>query len=428
MNRLINICITSMCVFAMYGQITLEQCQALARENYPAIRHFGLIEESTDYSIANASKSYLPQFSLWAQATYQNDVASFPMQMTAMFEQIGTRMTGLNKDQYRLALEVNQTIWDGGASKTQKDIAKAEGDFSKQNIEVELYTLKERINNLYFGIMILSEQLTQNTLFQELLESSLKTVTAHINNGTAMQSDLNAIKVELLSAGQQRILIESAKEAYCNMLSVMIGKPIGNSEIFAKPAPPSIPTWINNRPELQLLHIQSTQFEAQKRAIEASIMPRIGLFAQGFYGNPGLNLFKDMTENKWTWNYIAGIRFQWNFSNYYTRKGNLQKLSIAQRRVEIQRETFLYNTDLATLQQRNAIEKMNRIMSDDSEIIKLRTSIRQTSEAKYANGTIMVSELLRDIIAENQSMQAKAMHEIEWLKNIYELANNLNNN
>ena len=427
MNRIKILLIISMCTLAAYGQITWEQCQTLARENYPAIRQFGLIEESTDYSIANASKSYLPQLSLLAQATWQNDVAAFPEQMTALYEQIGIHMNGLNKDQYRLALEVNQTIWDGGVTKAQKDMAKAEGDFSKQSLEVELYTLRDRINNLYFGILILSEQLTQNTLFQELLESNLKTATAHLNNGTAMQSDLNAIKVELLAAGQQRIQIESAREAYCNMLSVMIGKPIGSSDTFAKPMPLSVTSSINNRPELQLLTTQSAQFETQKRAIDASVMPRIGLFAQGFYGNPGLNLFKDMTENKWTLNYIAGIRFQWNIGNFYTRKGNLQKLSLAQKRVDNQIVTFLFNTDLATIQQRNAIEKMNRIMADDAEIIKLRTSIRETSEAKYANGTITVGDLLRDIITESQSMQSKAQHEIEWLKNIYDLTNNLNN-
>ena len=211
------------------------------------------------------------------------------------------------------------------------------------------------------------------------------------------------------------------------MLSVMTGQPINNTTSFVKPFPQSLAPEINNRPELQLFNSQSEQFEAQKRALNASVMPRVGLFAQGFYGNPGLNLFKDMTENRWTWNYIAGVRFQWNFGSYYTLKGNRQKLSLAQQRVESQRETFLFNTDLATIQQRNAITKMNKVMADDVEIIKLRTSIRETSEAKYADGVITVSELLRDMIAENQSMITKALHEIEWLKNMYDLNNTLNN-
>ena len=210
MDRLKYILIISMCAYAAYGQLTLEECQVMARNNYPAIKQYGLIEQITDYSIANATKAYLPQVTFVAQATYQSDVASFPDQMTAMYEQIGIHMKGLNKDQYRVTLEVNQTIWDGGVSKASQDMAKAEGDLSRQSLEVELYTLRDRINNLYFGILILSEQLMQNTLFQELLESNLKTVNACVQNGIALPSDVNVIKVELLSAAQQRTQIESA--------------------------------------------------------------------------------------------------------------------------------------------------------------------------------------------------------------------------
>jgi hypothetical protein len=155
-------------------------------------------------------------------------------------------------------------------------------------------------------------------------------------------------------------------------------------------------------------------------------MPRLGLFAQGFYGNPGLNLFKDMTESRWTWNYLAGIRFQWNFGTLYTRKGSLQKLSIARKQIDNQREVFLFNHDLKVIQQQDAIAKMNRVMADDDEIISLRTSIREAAEAKLANGTITVSDLLRDITAESQAMQSKALHEIEWIKTVYDLAYTMN--
>jgi outer membrane protein TolC len=416
-----------MCGIAMYGQITLEECQTLAREHYPSIKQYGLIEQITEYSVANASKAYLPQLSFSAQATYQSDVAAFPDRMLAAYEQLGIQMKGLNKDQYRIGLDVNQTIWDGGATKAQQDIAEAEGDVAQQSVETELYTLRDRINNLYFGILILSEQLTQNKLLQELLESNLKTLRAYVENGTAMPSDADVIRVELLSAGQQRTQIESTREAYCQVLSVMTGKSVGSSDTFSKPLPPSIASAVNNRPELQLLNSQSAQYEAQKRALQSSVMPRIGLFAQGFYGNPGLNLFKDMTENKWTANYIAGVRLQWNIGSFYTLKGNRQKLTLAQQRIDNQRETFLFNTDLTTLQQRNAIDRMHKIMAEDAEIIRLRNSIRLTSEAKYANGIITVNDLLRDIIAESQSMQSKALHEIEWLKNIYDLGYTLNN-
>lgn len=449
MKRLFYIIVCAMSGFSLQAQFTLEKCQMLAREHYPLIKQYGLIEQSTAYSVANALKAYLPQVSFTAQTTYQNDVSAFPQQMLSMYEMIGLNMKGLNKDQYRVALDVNQTIWDGGLTNAQKEAVKAEGIVSMQSVETELYTLHERINMLFFGLLILNEQLLQNDLLQALLQSNYSTVEALIKNGVALPGDLQAIKAEQLTVLQQRIQVESAAKAYRTMLSVLIGQTIDDATTFEKPSVSTVfyeritnygsltsdrnlvslqGNAINviNRPELQLYEAQSDLFEAQKRSIIASTMPRIGFFAQGFYGNPGLNLFKDMTENKWTWNFITGLYLQWNFGSFYTKKGSLQKLTLAQQQIDIRRETFLYNTGLQQIHQRQAIDKMRKMMADDDEIIFLRTSIRQASEAKFANGTITVNELLRDITTESQSQLAKSLHELEWLKNIYELKNTTN--
>jgi outer membrane protein TolC len=452
--RLILIAVFAAGCMYSRAQHTLDECQALARENYPLIKRYGLIDKSTEYAVANAAKALLPQVSLAIQATYQNDVAAFPEQMTDIYKQAGIDMKGLNKDQYKVALEVNQTIWDGGRTGARKDIAAKEGNVSARTIEAELYTLRERINRLYFGILILEEQLRQNDLLRELLQSNCQTVDACIKNGVALPSDLNVIKAELLSVSQQRIHIESSAGAYRRMLSVMTGKAIGDTDTFMKPAmwmdmdkeeydvtgsrvfathgEPSragneAPAGENRRPELQLFDAQVAWFEAQKRMTEASTRPRLGVFAQGFYGNPGLNLFKDMTEDKWSWNYIAGLRLQWNFGAFYTKKDDLRKLSLARRQVDNQREVFLFNNSLQQIQQQHAIEKMREIMAGDLEIIKLRTAIRRASEAKFSNGTITVNELLRDITAESQALLNKSLHEFEWLKNIYELKHMTNN-
>ena len=413
------------------AQFTMDKCQMLARNNYPLIKQHGLIEKSTDYSVANALKFYLPQVSFSAQTTYQSDVATFPDRMTTLYEQVGINMRGLKKDQYRIALDVNQTIWDGGMARAQKETSIAEGKVLAQSVETELYTLHERVNMLYFGVLILVEQLRQNDLLQELLQSNYNIVTAYVKNGVAMQSDLQAIKAEQLTVSQQRIQIESATKAYRTMLSVMTGQSIDDMAEFEKPlisiSDNNMTYQPNNRPELQLFEIQSELFEVQKRFVVVSTMPRLGVFIQGFYGNPGLNLFKDMTENKWTWNYIAGLRFQWNFGSLYTKKGSIQKLSLAQQQLNNRRETFLFNNDLQQIQQQQAIEKMRKMMIDDDEIIRLRSSIRLSSEAKYANGTITVGELLKDITTESQALLSKSLHELEWLKNIYEMKVIMNN-
>ena len=427
MKRLVFISFLVACCVCVQAQFTLDECQELARENYPLIKQYGLIEQSTEYTVSNAAKAYLPQVLFSAQTTYQSDVAAFPEEMTNAYKQMGIDMKGLNKDQYKVALEVNQTIWDGGLTRAQKDISKAEGQVSAQSVETEMYAIRERVNQLYFGMLVLDEQLRQNELLQELLQSNYNMVDAYFKNGVAMQSDLDAVKVEQLSVSQQRIQIESAASVYRRMLSVMTGKEFGNSATFGKPAAmvDGLPE-NNNRPELNLFDAQSEQFEAQKQAIKASTMPRLGVFAQGYYGNPGLNLFKDMTEDKWTWNYVAGLRLQWNFGSFYTKKGTFRKLSLAQQQIDNRRETFLFNSTLQQVQQQVAIDKMQKVIAGDDEIIRLRTSVRQASEAKYANGTITVNDLLRDITAESQARLNQSLHELEWLKNIYELKYTVN--
>jgi outer membrane protein TolC len=431
MKRLFFIIMGAACFLTAQAQFTLDECQTLARDNYPLIKQHGLIEQTTDYSIANAMKTYLPQVSFSAQITYQSDVASFPEQMTKMYEQIGLHMKGLNKDQYRAALEVNQTIWDGGLTLARVESIKAESKVSAQSVETELYNVRERINRLYFGILILNEQLQQNKILQDLLQSNYRTVDAYVKNGIALPGDLHAIKAEQLTVSQQYLQIESVAIAYRNMLSVMIGRTIDESATFKKPELTffsEIPVYqLDNRPEWHLFDAQTKLFEAQKQSVIASTMPRFGLFAQGFYGNPGLNLFKDMTEGKWTWNYIAGIRLQWNFGNFYTKKGDLQRLTLARQQVDNRREVFQFNNGLQQIQQYHAIDKMRKMMIDDDEIIRLRTAIRLSSEAKYANGTITVNDLLKDITVESQALLAKALHELDRLMNIYELQYSVNN-
>ena len=431
MKRVLFIIFGVICHFSVQAQWTLDECQALARENYPLIKQFGLIEQATDYSVANATKVYLPQVSFSALATYQSDVAAFPDQMLKMYEQIGLDMKGLNKDQYRATLEVNQTIWDGGITRARIASLQAENKVSTQAVETEIYTVRERVNRLYFGILILHEQLRQNKILQELLHSNYQLVDAYIANGIATNNDLNVIKAEQLTVSQQYIQIESVATAYRNMLSVMIGRPIEDAATFIKPIATSNNSsainQLNNRPEWHLFEAQSAQYETQRQSIIASTMPRLGLFAQGFYGNPGLNLFKDMTEGKWTWNYIAGVRLQWNFGNFYTKKGDLRKLTLANQQVDIRRDVFRYHNDIQQIQQYHAIDNMRKMMTDDDEIIRLRTAIRLSSEAKYENGTITVNELLKDITSESQALLGKALHELDWIMNIYELKNTINN-
>lgn len=405
------------------AQVTVDECQRMAQENYPLIRQYDLVEKMTGLSVSNAAKAYLPQVTLSAQATYQSDVASFPSEIENLFSLIGVDMHGLNRDQYRVMLDVSQMIWDGGATKARKEMERAEGEVSRQNIAVELYALGKRVNDLYFGILLLEEQLAQNGEMRRLLQENYDKVSAMISNGVALPSDLDAVEVELLTSQQQRVQIESSLAVYRKMLAILVGDENIEQATLTKPAYTDVWTesGIDERPEMRLFDAQISRLDAQRRGINASIMPQFGAFAQGFYGNPGLNMFNDMIENRWTWNYIVGVRMQWNISSFYTRKNSLSKLDLARKQVENTRETFRFNTALQLSEEQQTVERLQKVAADDAKIIALRTSIRQAAEAKLQNGVISVSDLLAELTKENNAKITRSIHEIELLKSIYDI-------
>ena len=428
MKKIITVLFGVFYSVAVMAQVSLSECQKLARDNYPLIKQYDLIKSSTSYSILNAKKTYLPQVSFSGQATYQSDVMAFPDEFTSLFAQMGgLEMEGLNKDQYKVSLEVSQNIWDGGESKAKQKLHEAEGDVESKNIEVEMYSICERINAIYFGILLLEEQRTQNKLMQELLESNLEKVITLRENGVAMQSDADAVSVEILYAKQQYTKIDASITAYRQMLAIFTNNKAITSEVLAKPLAQAVVSSEVNRPELKLLESQNLKIQAQKDIINSSIKPRFGAFANGFYGNSGFDMFKDMMHSEWSWNYMVGVRMQWNIGRYYTKKNSINKLSTTQKQLNNRRETFLFNLSLQTAQEQIAIDQIGEVMKDDDKIIALRTSIRKGTEAKLKNGVVDINDLLREITAESLAKMTKKTHEIELLKKIYDLKNTINN-
>ena len=399
---------------------TLDECQRLAWDNYPLVRQYGLIEKAREYDVANAGKGYLPQFTLSGKVTYQSDVTELPFDLP----EIGH--IGLPKDQYQIAVELQQTLWDGGDIRSRKRLTQAASEVETSRQDVDMYALRNRVNEIYFGILLLDEQLKQNQLLQEDLTRTYNQVAAYMENGIANQSDLDAVSVEQLNTRQQRIALETSRTAYVRMLSAFIGKEIGEGASLQKPdvaeRTSSVSLLHNNRPELLWLDAQSEQLNVQEQSLKTRYMPRFGLFVQGAYGNPGLNMLED-DFSAW---YMAGIRMSWNFGSLYTLKNDRRNLDVRRRQVETQRDVFLFNTRLEATQQDAAVVSMRRQMVDDEEIIRLRHSIRKAAEAKVENGTMTVTDLLTEIPRENLARQTKAQHEVQLLMNIYRLKHTLN--
>lgn len=397
-----------------HAQLTLDECQRRAQANYPQVRQYGLIEKYREYDLANAEKGYLPQFSLSGKATYQSDVIKLPIEMP------GVNVKALSKDQYQVMLEVQQLIWDGGDISARKRLTHATSDVEMGKQDVEMYALNDRINQLFFGILLLDEQLKQNRLLLDELARTHRQVSNYIANGIATQSDLDAVSVEQLNAKQRRIEIETSRHAYLNMLSAFIGKRVSADTILTKPAleeVSSVESTMNNRLELRWFDAQAEQLRVQESILNTRLMPRFGLFVQGAYGNPGLNMLRDEFNTY----YIAGVRMSWNFGSLYTLKNDRRRLDNTRRRIEVSRDVFLFNTHLQATQQDANIVSMRRQMKNDDEIIRLRENIRRAAEAKVENGTLTVTDMLREITNENMAKQAKALHEIQLLMEIEQL-------
>lgn len=414
-------------MYASAEEYTLNGIQQLARANYPAIRQFELIDRIADFSLADASSAWAPQISLSGQATYQSDVVSFPESMTDVFSMLGVDISGLHKDQYKLALNIEQTLWDGGYTKSRKEAVLAEKEVSSKSVEVELYALADKVNQLYFGILVLDEQLRLNDLTSGILEDNRKIIRSYIDNGLAKPSDLAKVDAELIANSQQRTRICSSRKAYTQVLSVMTGRELSEEDTFVRPEPvlySDSPQ--SNRPELQLYDAMAASIEAGRTAVKSTLMPRFSLFAQGLYGYPGLNMFEDMMEYRWRPNFYVGVRFQWNISAFYTKRNTECRLDASVRQVELQRETFLYGNRLEQIRLNADIEQMREILEDDDRLINIRTSIREASESQLQNGTLLISDLLKDINDEHRARIDKSIHELECLKKLYEMRYTLN--
>ena len=406
--------------------ISLEECYTLARNNYPLVRQYELTEAMSRYSFENAAMGYVPQISIGAQATLQSDVTEFPGAFDRLLAAAGVEMTGLSHDQYKVQLDIRQTIWDGGYSKAQRETVKAQAEVSRLTLDKDIDALKTRINQMYFGILVMEENIRTSLYMDTLMTSNMKVVESAVRNGTALASDIDNIRVELLTLRQERSQLESAVRTYKDMLAIMIGRRIEDSEEFETPEAVLVDTSLNQRTELLLFDARIREIQQQKRMLDVAVMPKFALFAQGWYGKPGLNIFDDMVYNRMSWNGIAGITFQWDISAFYTRKNDLRNISLSQRSIELQRDVFQWNTSLQQTQIQNEIERMYEMKASDDEIVRLRESVRKVSESKYRNGVITVNELLRDIMNENRAKTGRSRHELELLKNIYDLKIMLN--
>ena len=396
---------------------SLEECRQAAEHNYSIIRQYDLIARTTELTVRNIQKAWFPQISVTAQGSYQNKVTAWPENLQGMFAQMGIQLRGLSRDQYKVGIDVRQTLFDGGTIGSRREIARGEGAVQAAQTEVDLYKIGQRVHEMYFGLLLLDEQLRLNADVGALLRSNEAQLAAMLKNGTASAGDFENVKAERLSAEQQQTELLSQRQTLQRLLSLFCGIPVDS---IRRPAVPNLPSGENKRPELRLFDRRLQLTAAQEKAVDAQLLPQLGLFAQGYYGNPGLNLFEDMMKRRWSWNGIAGLKLTWNLSALYTHRNEKSKLRVQRELIENARQQFLFNNQLDETQQSENVRRFRAIAQRDGEIIALRTAVRKAAESKLAHGIIDVNGLLREINKENAAKTQQAIHEIDMLKAMYD--------
>jgi outer membrane protein TolC len=404
LNSVFLILLLSVPGLAVAQQLTLDQCYDLAKANYPQINQLELIKLSRDFSVENAGKGNLPQINLIGQATYQSDVTGFPIEIPNLV------VEPLAKDQYKVYAEVLQPLTNSATVKTQKQLLEANALTQAQQLEVELYQLKGRVNQVFFGVLLLDKQLAQNEIRQKDLQVGIEKTKAAIENEIALQSSLDILKAELLNADQQRIELAANQQGFTQMLGLLIGQEIGAEVSLQIPILPALSQEIN-RPELGLFASQKQSILLQQELISNKNIPQLNLFFQGGYGRPALNFL----SNDFDLYYLGGLRFNWNISRYYTSSREKELLNLNQRGIAIQEETFRLNTEIALTQQETEIAKYLKLMQTDREIITLRERVQATASSQLEYGTITSNDLLTYINASDRARQNLALHQIQLL-------------
>ncbi len=389
--------------------LNIDRCLDMAQQNYPLIKQYNLIEQTRAYSIANAQKNYLPKVSVMGQVTYQSDVSEIPISLPQI------DIPAIDYDQYRLYGEISQSLTDLFIVSKQKKQINYRSEVDTQKTAVELYQLKERIANLYFGILMIDAQIKQTELMAKDIQYGIDKAKIAVANGVALKSTVDGLKAELLNVNQHSIALKANRKGYTSMLSLFMGSPVDDNSVFEIPVRQSFTNSIN-RPEQKLFELQAQAIDQQKQLLATTNWPRISLFLQGGLGKPGLNILNPDPDNF----YIAGVRLHWNLSRLYTYRKEKELLTVNQNMIDVQEETFLFNTRLKLKEQKANIDKIKALIDTDKAIVSLRQNIKQTTLNQLTYGTASANDYLIVVNAENKAKQNLILHEIQLLMTEYQ--------
>lgn len=404
--------------------LTIEQCYDLARQNYPLLKQHDLIQKTKDFTLQNAWRGYIPQINVNGQATYQSETTNFKdvFGSTGITLPPNAKFPVYSKDQYRLTGEVSQTIFDGEASKFKKENAKVQAEISEQSLEVNLYALRDRVNQVYFGVLLIDEELLQNSIQQNDIQNGIDKTQALVNNGNAYRSNVDELKAQLMTVQQSRVELVSSRRSFLLVLGLLINQTLDESTVLTPPKTPALSTEIK-RPEVTLYDLQKKTYDVQAKQLQTGLMPLISAWFDGSYGRPTLNTVSNDFGAFW----VTGIKFNWSLTALYTWRNNKRIFGLDQTDLDIQKETFLFNTKIAMTQQDQDIKKYNELVANDRQIVDLRVSVKNASDAQLQNGVITGHDYLTQVDAEAQARLTLILHQVQLLQAEYNHLNTTGN-
>ena len=411
--------------FSVSAQVTIEECVAKAEANYPLISRYRLLEATRDIDLDEINNSWLPRIGVYGQLTGQNVVPAFPKSLAGVLDQMGQSMKGLGKIQYKIGVDVSQNIWDGGVSGARRELTRTQEEVSRSALDVEMYAVRQRVESVFFALLLTEEQIEQSEVTHRLLQKNLEQLSSKVRNGVAMQSDADMVEAQALTVSQGIAEAKSAADGYRKVLEIFTGESL-QGKTLSRPSAEVPLDDESQRPELRLFENRLRANSVAHRLSETSLMPKVGMFAQAYYGYPGFDYFKSMMNRNLSFNILAGIKVSWNIDSFYSRKNNSRRASVNALDINADKDLFLFNTSIQSASQREAVNGLREVMKDDARIIELRASVRRAAESQLANGIIDATALLAKISDENIAQLNARLHEIQLIKEIYNLKYTLN--
>lgn len=404
--------------YAAHAQTTLDECIGWAYDNYPQIKEMSLIEMTKGIDLKNAAYVWLPHLNISGKATWQSEVVEMPMDIPGMD-------INIPHDQYGLTAEFTQQIWDGGTSRSQKELAEAGAEVKKTQLETNLWSIRSRVQNAFLGIILIDKQLELNRLLRESLERSSEEVKSRMEAGVALPSDLDQVSVNILSCLQQRASLDADRKSYVKILGLLTGRDMTDVELAV---PQDAVNYVDDgardfetRPEMAFYAAQLKQNEFQRRQLNTLISPKLNLSLQGGYGRPGMN----MLSGDFSGYFVAGLKLQWNIGALYTRGLDKRKVNADAQKIDLTRKSFILNSSVEAEQKNNAILKARDVLEKDSEIIGLRQRIRASGENQYREGTIKMNDYLSMLDEEYKAKANESMHEVQLMMAVYDMKNTI---